>query len=262
MQFFRRTITVNGDPHFRQEEGFDVTRYENAVMRVLGALSAHTVFTDVLFPRMTASVAVVPERRRSDYSCNVYFSGSHARARAGVVAGNHVMTWHAEFTPLYYCRGGVWDIRGILFHELFHVRQGRIDHHGRPPDSSYPDAEEYLAVTVTNMLSSQMGVPLRKGYLDFPDPVYEHLCALSAPREESAPGELRMRSRERALDRSDSECPHAPTEAHVREFSSYFARVRRDSLLPLAREPDLWSDLQASPAPFNPFRDLPAGNQP
>jgi hypothetical protein len=256
---FRSRISVNsGETPFTEEAAQE--RYVRAVMRVLQALSHFSTFERGLFPFLTRRTVVVPEpARRHSGSCSIYAEGSGAAARPGITAGRSVLTFRAHFTPLYYCRDVLWDARAILFHELFHLRLARQQGQPRPrPVTRYPSGEEFIATTAANVLRSELGVPLRKGY-DVVDPIYERLCAISSgSTAQSRPGHLAMRSRTPSLGTPGSLCSARPTAAHLRTFSAEFANRHREVLQAFQSvETNHFDALVACAAsPFNPFRDL------
>ncbi len=254
MEIFERRILVDSENSFPTDGN---RRYEAAVVRVLRNVFDRTATGRALFPSLSPGRnIVVPEPRRRTSQCsNAQDAHLGAQAAPRIVAGSRVLTAVARFTPKYYCRGGVWDIRAVLFHELFHLRDQRRPL--TPPNAYYRSGEEFITVVATNVLRSELRVELRKGYGDFTDPLYERLCAIAAPTSTHS-GTLQMRSGSNQTLRSPSaSCPHAPTPDHLRAFSTEFAQAYQSTLEAFrGQEGEIFGRLRSTPAPFNPFRDL------
>lgn len=239
----------------RERREYLNSRYVRGVKIVLHNISKwHT--GKALLPLLPRGgvITIIPEPLRPK-ECNVQRLESAAMGRPGTTAGNYVLTNDIYFTPGYYCHGGVWDIRAVLFHELFHQRKRRRH---LPPPQNYLSGEEFITTTATNVFRSELGVELRKGYGSFVDPTYNRLCPLPSPPSLSA-GQLRMRGGRRSfLSSPTSSCPSRPTANRLRAFSYQFAQTYESSLTTFRRQESTMFDSlrRLSSIPFNPFRDL------
>jgi hypothetical protein len=154
------------------------------------------------------------------------------------------------FTPGAWHHGGILDQRAVFLHELLHAYRmvAHLDRFGTPtPHTAYPNTEEFYAVVAANVLRSELGLPLRKGYASGSqgvDPVF---------------GELYRRIRGFGGDvlasHTDS-FPRQPTADELRWLSCRFATDYRDALQPAMNDPFYTAVSALSGIPFNPLCDL------
>jgi hypothetical protein len=202
-------------------------------------------------------VLVVPDRA----PCGRWTRNAHAQpfSVGGVDIGARVL-----YTPRCWERGGVFDARVVLFHELTHVlRHLTGSWTGAARSDCYRNVEEFHSTTLSNVLRSELGLPLRLGYT-FGDRAFEGL--LARIRMDSGSGAASGTTAERGMGiresggrtfHDDTILNPPPTASQLRAFSADFAGGHLAVAGLFSETRNLARQVAAVPwssAPFNPYR--------
>jgi len=236
-------------------------RFERGVRMLLWSLVRNGSVGPVVMDMIASTVGnrrvlVVPD----EAPCGRWTRNAHAQpfSVGGVDVGARVC-----YTPKCWQRGGVYDARVVLFHELVHVLR-HLTHSwtGSARSDSYRNVEEFHATTISNVLRSQLGLPLRMGY-SMGDPVFEDLVARvrgsssAAGPSRTAGGGMAMRESGGLTTsfQEDTVLNPPPTARQMEDFSLVFA-AQHGAVADLFNQTrNLGRRIAAASAtPFNPYR--------
>jgi len=244
-------------------EGEGERRFERGVRMLLWSLARNASIGPIVMGLIASTagrdrhVLVVPDRA----PCGRWTRNDHAQpfSVSGVDIGARVL-----YTPRCWERGGIFDARVVLFHELTHaLRHLTGSWTGASRSDCYRNVEEFHSTTLSNVLRSELGLPLRLGYT-FGDRTFEDL--LARIRREAASVEpsvtttgsgMTFRDSGSRTFQDDTVLNPPPTERQLRDFSADFAG-RHPAVAGLFNETgSLARQIASVPwssAPFNPYR--------
>jgi hypothetical protein len=183
MKHWRYSIYVSGQPAPRDARSWDPGRYEAAVFEVLERI-LKTLVGRRLFEHIALDVSIYPRKVLAGQEGLARPENPRAAAPAGPMPDSlfHGLgtgsKGHVEFTPGEWPRGrpnlpsnrqglALLTDESVLFHELVHTLHYTL---GRRASEVLPlpyySVEEYRAVTVSNILLSELHYPLRANVWD------------------------------------------------------------------------------------------------
>jgi hypothetical protein len=242
--------------------GDGIQRFERGVRLLLWNLARNSEVGGAVIAKISSfapqrHVHVAPDSS----PCGEWKRNAHAQPLqvGGIDLGARVL-----YTPKCWQFAGVWDARVVLFHELIHAfRHLTGSRSGAAGPRAYPNAEEFHATTLANVLRSELRLPLRMGYT-FADPVFGDLVArvrgsAQAPEPPpSPPGGLQTRTGQGPPSFGVETLPgRSPTRRDLREFSAHFAAQHPAVARLFGEMPTLAGEIARvawSTAPFNPYR--------